>query len=75
MEIDWQIGVFIDQLKVDGVYDNMIIFYYGDYGGVLLRGKGYIYESGVYVFMVVYFFLKWCYLVFVEFGSCLDGFV
>lgn len=75
MEIDRQIGAFIDQLKADGVYDNTIIFYYGDHGGVLPRGKGYIYESGVHVPMVVYFPPKWRHLAPAEPGSRLDGFV
>lgn len=75
MEIDQQIGAFIDQLKEDGVYDNTIIFYYGDHGGVLPRGKGYIYESGVHVPMVVYFPPKWRHLAPAEPGSRLDGFV
>ncbi len=75
MEIDQQIGAFIDQLKEDGVYDNTIIFYYGDHGGVLPRGKGYIYESGVHVPLVVYFPPKWRHLAPAEAGSRLDGFV
>lgn len=75
MEIDQQIGAFIDQLKADGVYDNTIIFYYGDHGGVLPRGKGYIYESGVHVPMVVYIPPKWRHLAPAAPGSRLDGFV
>lgn len=74
-EIDTQIGAFIDQLKADGVYDNTIIFYYGDHGGVLPRGKGYIYESGVHVPMVVYFPPKWQHLAPAKPGSRLNGFV
>lgn len=74
-EIDDQMGTFIDQLKADGVYDNTIIFYYGDHGGVLPRGKGYIYESGVHVPMVVYFPPKWQHLAPAEPGSRLKGFV
>lgn len=74
-EIDQQIGSFIDQLKEDGVFDNTIIFYYGDHGGVLPRGKGYIYESGVHVPMVVYFPPKWRHLAPAQPGSRLDGFV
>lgn len=74
-EIDKQIGDFIDQLKEDGVHENTIIFYYGDHGGVLPRGKGYIYESGVHVPMVVYFPPKWRHLAPAKPGSRLDGFV
>ena len=33
--------------------ENTIIFYYGDHGGVLPRSKGYLYETGLNVPMVV----------------------
>ena len=39
--------------------ENTIIFYYGDHGGVLPRSKGYIYESGLHVPLVVYVPPKW----------------
>ncbi len=53
-ETDTQMGEFLARLKADGVADNTIVFYYGDHGGVLPRGKGYAYESGLNVPLVVY---------------------
>ena len=55
--------------------DNTIIFYYGDHGGVLPRSKGYIYESGLNVPMVVYIPEKWKHLSPVDMGSSTDAFV
>ena len=51
--MDKEIGILIDELENEGLIDNTIIFYYGDHGGVLPRSKGYIYESGLNVPLVV----------------------
>ncbi len=75
MEVDTQIGEFIKQLAADGELENTIIFYYGDHGGVLPRGKGYIYESGLHVPMVVRFPKKWQHLAPATPGTRMDGFV
>ncbi len=53
-EIDRQIGQVVQQLKDDNLMDSTFIFYFGDHGGVLPRGKGYAYESGLHVPLVVY---------------------
>ena len=74
-QLDEQIGAFLNQLEEDGLMDNTIIFYYGDHGGVLPRSKGYIYESGVHVPMVVYVPKKWQHLMPVPAGTRVDGFV
>ncbi len=74
-EIDEEMGAFIDGLKADGVADDTIIFYYGDHGGVLPRGKGYAYESGLNVPLVVYAPEKWRHLLPEKAGSRVDGFV
>ena len=31
--LDDQVGTILNQLKEDGLYDNSIIFFYGDHGG------------------------------------------
>ena len=51
--IDGIVGKTVAQLKEDGVYDDTIIFYFGDHGGVLPRGKGYLQETGLHVPLVV----------------------
>ena len=52
-EIDRQIGNVVTQLEEDGLLDDTFIFYFGDHGGVLPRSKGYLYESGLHVPLVV----------------------
>lgn len=74
-KVDTQIGQFINQLKEDGLMENTIVFYYGDHGGVLPRSKGYIYESGLNVPMVVYVPEKWQHLSPTKMGSKTDAFV
>ena len=74
-KVDQQIGAFLDQLEEDGLMENTIVFYYGDHGGVLPRSKGYIYESGVHVPLVVYFPSKWEHLAPSQMGQKIDGFV
>ena len=52
-DVDKEIAKIISDLENEGLLDDTIIFYYGDHGGVLPRSKGYIYESGLNVPMVV----------------------
>lgn len=51
--IDNRVGKLVEQLRSDGELENTFIFYFGDHGGVLPRGKGYINESGLHVPLVV----------------------
>ena len=53
--LDDQIGEIIDELKADGLYDNSIIFFYGDHGGPFPRHKRALYETGTKVPMVIKF--------------------
>lgn len=73
--VDEQIGEFLEQLEKDGVLDDAIVFYYGDHGGVLPRSKGYAYESGLHVPMVVAVPEKWRRLAPADPGSRISGFV
>ena len=75
IETDAQMGEFLARLKDDGVADDTIVFYYGDHGGVLPRGKGYAYESGLNVPLVVYAPEKWRHLLPVNAGRSVGGFV
>lgn len=74
-KVDAEIGDFIKQMEEDGLMENTIVFYYGDHGGVLPRSKGYIYESGLNVPMVVYVPEKWKHLSPLAIGSRSDTFV
>jgi arylsulfatase A-like enzyme len=73
--LDGQIGSFLEGLKADGLMEDTIIFYYGDHGGVLPRSKGYVYESGLHVPLVVAIPGKWKHLFPAKAGERIDGFV
>jgi arylsulfatase A-like enzyme len=74
-ELDRQIGELLARLEADGLADDTIVFYYGDHGGVLPRSKGYVYESGLHVPLIVYAPPKWRHLLPAGPGSRVEGFV
>jgi len=53
-QLDTQIGEILDDLKKEGLFDSTIVFYYADHGGVLPRGKRYLFESGTRVPLIVH---------------------
>jgi arylsulfatase A-like enzyme len=74
-KLDGQIGGVVAQLKDDGLLEDTFVFYFGDHGGVLPRGKGYAYDSGLHVPLVVRVPENWKHLVAWEVGSRVPGFV
>jgi arylsulfatase A-like enzyme len=74
-DVDKKIGKILKDLQDEGLMDNTIIFYYGDHGGVLPRSKGYLYETGLNVPMVVYVPEKWKHLNPFKIGSRTSTFV
>jgi hypothetical protein len=65
----------VDQLSDDGLLEDTFIFYFGDHGGVLPRGKGYAYESGLHVPLAIRVPENFKHLAAWEQGSQIDGFV
>lgn len=53
-EMDRQVGQVLRQLKDDGLAESTIVFYYGDHGSGMPRGKRWLYQSGLRVPMVVH---------------------
>ena len=51
---DSLIGEQLDRLEADGLLASTIVFVYSDHGGVLPGSKGYLYETGLHVPLVVY---------------------
>ncbi len=74
-EMDRQVGNVINELRTDGRLDDTFIFYFGDHGGVLPGSKGYLYETGLHVPMVVHVPKKYKHLVNSPVGSTVKGFV
>ena len=75
LDMDREVGKVLKELERDGLQENTIVIYYGDHGGSLPRSKGYIYESGLHVPMIVYIPDKYQYLSPFSPGSRVDGFV
>jgi len=73
--IDRQIGQVVEALRDDGLLESTFIFYFGDHGGVLPRGKGYAYESGLHVPLVVRIPEQFQDMVDHRRGTRTDGFV
>lgn len=73
--MDKRVGAVIKQLEEDGLLENTFIFYYGDHGGVLPGSKGYLYETGLHVPLVVRIPEKYKHMVDAKGGSTVDGFV
>jgi N-sulfoglucosamine sulfohydrolase len=53
--LDKKVGLLIEALRQDNVLDNTVIFFMGDNGRCLLRGKQWCYTAGVHVPMI----MKW----------------
>jgi arylsulfatase A-like enzyme len=53
-EMDREVGQILQQLQDDGLADSTIVFYYGDHGSGMPRGKRWLYESGLRVPLIVH---------------------
>lgn len=61
-QTDIEIGLTLDRLTADGLYDDTIIIFFSDHGGILPRSKRFCYDSGCRVPMIVRFPPKWAHL-------------
>ena len=73
--IDNIVEATVAKLEEDGVLEDTFIFYFGDHGGVMPRGKGYAYESGLHIPLVVRIPGNFKHLVDAERGTENPGFV
>lgn len=73
--IDEAVGRLVARLERDGLLEDTFIFYFSDHGGVLPRSKGYIYEAGLHVPLVVRVPNNWKHLVTLERGARARSFV
>lgn len=74
-QMDRWVGTIMEELEEDGQMDNTFIFYFGDHGGVLPGSKGYLYETGLHVPLVVYIPPRYRDALGIEAGSEIEGFV
>ncbi|MEM9827412.1 MAG: sulfatase-like hydrolase/transferase [Planctomycetota bacterium] len=73
--VDAKVGAVLDELAADGLLESTFVFYFGDHGGVLPRSKGYVYETGLHVPLVVRVPDAFADTVDRELGSRTKGFV
>ncbi|HET7179537.1 MAG TPA: sulfatase [Chryseosolibacter sp.] len=52
--MDAEVGKLVADLKQKGVYDNTVLIFIGDNGRCNIRGKGYLYDIGVHVPLIVH---------------------
>ena len=53
--LDSVVGVLISELEKEGELDNTIIFFWGDHGDGLPRGKRWLYDSGLNIPLIIKF--------------------
>lgn len=51
--LDDQVGALLDKLKQDNLLDNTALFFFGDNGRCLIRGKQWLYDYGTHVPLIV----------------------
>ncbi|MDP6633632.1 MAG: sulfatase [Phycisphaerae bacterium] len=57
--MDAQVKKCLDALKEDGLYEDTIVIYCSDHGGVMARSKRFVYSSGIHCPLVVRIPEKW----------------
>jgi N-sulfoglucosamine sulfohydrolase len=60
--MDRTVGEAVQRLKDDGLYEDTIIVYNSDHGGVLARSKRFLYSSGIHCPLIVRIPEKWKHL-------------
>jgi len=61
-KMDGELAAKLEELKVDGLADDTIVFHYSDHGGALARSKRYCYDDGLRCVLIVYLPPKWAHL-------------
>ena len=73
--MDGQAGALLAELEQAGLAEDTIVFYCGDHGGALPRGKRNIHDSGTRVPLIVRIPAKWAALAPAQPGSWVDQLV
>lgn len=51
--MDNEVGMLIQDLKDKGIYENTVIIFIGDNGRCNIRGKGYLFDPGLHIPLIV----------------------
>ncbi len=73
--MDSEVGAMLDELERSGLADDTIVFYYGDHGGALPRGKRNLHDSGTRVPLIIRIPAKWSKLAPAAPGAWVDDLV
>jgi arylsulfatase A-like enzyme len=52
--MDNEVGLIVKDLKEKGLYENTVIIFIGDNGRCHIRGKGYLYDAGIHVPLIIH---------------------
>jgi N-sulfoglucosamine sulfohydrolase len=74
-DMDTQVGEYRADLEKSGEAENTIVVYCPDHGGITLRSKRYLYDSGTRVPLIVYVPEKWKHLAAGKPGSVIERLV
>jgi N-sulfoglucosamine sulfohydrolase len=58
-KMDGKVGQILEGLKKDGLYEDTIIIYNSDHGGVMPRSKRFLYAAGIHCPLIVRIPEKW----------------
>jgi arylsulfatase A-like enzyme len=73
--VDTIVGRVIRELAEADLLESTFVFYFGDHGGVLPGSKGYVYETGLHIPLVVRVPKRFRHLVDMKRGQSSDSFV
>ncbi len=73
LAVDSIVGRVLQQLEEEDLLESTFVFYFGDHGGVLPGSKGYLYETGLHVPLVVRIPKKFRHLVDLKRGEATDS--
>jgi len=51
--LDKKVAMLLQRLEDEGLADNTIVFFWGDHGRAMLRGKQFLYEGGIHIPLIV----------------------
>ncbi len=73
--MDQEVAEILRQLEADGLADDTIVFFYGDNGMGMPRGKRLLYDSGLHEPLIIRFPEKWRHLAPADPGTANDRLV
>ncbi len=74
-DMDSQVGEYLSELRESGEAENTIVVYCPDHGGITLRSKRYLFDSGTRVPLIIYIPEKWKKLAPGKPGSAIERLV